>query len=66
MTDLAFERDLNHEKIGAEEAVFRGVHKQAPLKKDAFNAKPKLTAGHKYIAGISASALMHKTSGNLG
>lgn len=61
MADLAFERDLNLEKIGAEEAAFRGVHKQASFKKDAFDAKSKLTAGHKYLEGISASALMQKT-----
>lgn len=62
MTDLAFERDPSFEKIGAEEdAAFPDVHMQAAFTADALDAKPKRTAGYKYLDGISASELMQKT-----
>jgi predicted ATP-dependent serine protease len=62
VTDLAFERDPNFKKTGAEEeASFGEVRKHHSSSTAAFDAKFKLAAGHKYLEGISARALMQKT-----
>ena len=62
MTDLAFEPDPKFKKTGAEEeAAFGEVRKHPSSSPAAFDAKFKLAAGHKYLEGISASALMQKT-----